>query len=207
MNSRTVIVSFFFLFLCIPSFGKDETDDFCLWTAVSAKKNVGTHWSVGAYAELRLDKNCNRVNQYYFRPVLYYKFNNWLTAGAQIDFVGTPSGFQMRYIPEMTARYKVSSWSFSIRERYQATWKKQADSWSHVLRTKVTVNYRIPQTILILDSAVEPYYLRDIPKVRIYSGITVAVNDANSIQMQYLREQYFSRQSNNVLWVTYKIKL
>lgn len=207
MKSGVAIAVVLSLCFCTSLFGrdKDDPDDFCLWMSVNVRKNIGTRWSVGALAEFRLDNNCTKANQYYIRPVLNYKIASWLTAGAQVDFTGTRSGFQMRYLPEITATYNVSSWSFSIRERYLATWKMQADSWSHTLRTKINIAYRIPGTNLALASAVEPFYLRDVSKVRVYAGIIYAIDNVNSIQTQYLREQYFSRHSNNVIWITYKV--
>ena len=138
---------------------KAQDDALCLWTTVAFDKSFGK-WSVGLMSEYRhkIHEGASKTDQYFARPRVAYKALPWLTLRYQMDFASTSSGFNLRFIPEVTASHKVGDFSFTLRQRFMTTWKVKQGTNSTVLRSRAKVDYSIPQTPLSVHFAVEPYW-------------------------------------------------
>ena len=56
--------------------------------------------------------------------------------------------------------------------------------------------------------AVEPDYMSEFARTRYYAGISVAVTKNLSVLMQYVyQDQYQKDYDDNVLWLTFNVKL
>lgn len=185
-----------------------QQDDLCLWQAVSLKKSFGKGWSAGLRTEHRAEDCMEATNQYYIRPSVGYDILPWMNVTLQADFVWTPSGFNIRYQPQVSLSHKVGGFDISLRQRLQTTWKSSDDSWTHLFRTKAQVCYRIKGTPLSPLLAVEPYYLSEFVRCRFYAGMGISLTDNLTLLLQYVRqEQYVKSYDDNVIWITFNVRL
>ena len=204
---RITIISILVL-MALPSALFAQDNDLCFWNAISMKKSVADRWTVGLRAEHRANNDASTTQQYYLRPMVEYKILPWMSATAQADFAWMSSGFNIRFQPQVVFSYKTSGFDFSLRQRLQATWKEPDDSWSFLFRTKVQARYKIPNTPLSPLVAVEPYYMSEFARTRYYAGVSVACTKNLSILLQYVyQDQYQRAYDDNVLWITFNVKL
>ena len=194
--------------MAIPSVLYAQENDLCFWNAVSIKKDVSDKWTVGIRTEHRAYKDMSATQQYYIRPSVEYDVLPWLKAAAQADFAWMYNGFNIRFQPQVTASYKTSGFDFSLRQRLQATWKQPDNSWGFLFRTKAQVRYKIPNTPLSPLFAVEPYYMSEFVRTRYYTGVSLAVTKNLSVLMQYVYQDHYTKPvDDNVLWLTFNVKL
>lgn len=185
-----------------------QQDDLCLWQAVSMKKSLGKDWSVGLRTEHRAYDMVRTTNQYYIRPSVGYNILSWMNITLQADFAWSSSGFNIRCLPQVTFSHKAGGFDFSLRQRLQTTWKSSDDSCSHLFRTKAQVRYKIKGTPLTPLLAVEPYYMSELVRCRFYAGVGISITDNLYLLLQYVRqEQYTRTYDDNVMWLTFNVKL
>jgi hypothetical protein len=196
------------ILLAVPMALAAQDDDLCFWNAISMKKSVHKDWNVGIRAEHRANQNASKTQQYYLRPMVEYKIMSWMSATAQADFAWMSSGFNIRFQPQVVFSHKVNGFDLSLRQRLQATWKQPDNSWNFLFRTKAQLRYKIPQTPLSPLVAVEPYYMSEFVRTRYYVGVSVACTKSLSVLLQYVyQDQYQRDYDDNVLWLTFNVKL
>ena len=213
-----IIVSSLF---AISTFAQE--DAFCTWTNVSFDKAIGK-WSVGLMTEYRhkIHEGVSKTDQYFARPRVTYSALKWLKLGYQMDLAATSSGFNVRFLPEITFSKKVGDFSFAFRQRVQTTWKVEQGSNSTVLRSRGKVDYRIPETPVSIHFAVEPYWAdfkQDgfawFQKVRWYAGFDIKIIDGLTLRPEYLCQSYHNHKGlydrrtydDHIFYMTFAIKL
>ena len=200
-----------------------QEDAFCTWTNVSFDKAIGK-WSVGLMTEYRhkIHEGVSKTDQYFARPRVTYSALKWLKLGYQMDLAATSSGFNVRFLPEITFSKKVGDFSFAFRQRVQTTWKVEQGSSSTVLRSRAKVDYRIPETPVSIHFAVEPYWAdfkQDgfawFQKVRWYAGFDIKIIDGLTLRPEYLCQSYHNHKGiydrrtydDHIFYMTFAIKL
>ena len=200
-----------------------QEDAFCTWTNVSFDKAIGK-WSVGLMTEYRhkIHEGVSKTDQYFARPRVTYSALKWLKLGYQMDLAATSSGFNVRFLPEITFSKKVGDFSFAFRQRVQTTWKVEQGSSSTVLRSRAKVDYRIPETPVSIHFAVEPYWAdfkQDgfawFQKVRWYAGFDIKIFDGLTLRPEYLCQSYHNHKGfydrrtydDHIFYMTFAIKL
>ena len=205
MNIKTIVM---IVLTAIPSALSAQENDLCFWNAISMKKDIGDRWTVGLRAEHRANQNASETQQYYMRPLVEYEILPWMKAAAQADFAWMSSGFNIRIQPQLTFSYGKAGFDLSLRQRLQVTWKQPDDCWGFLFRTKAQVRYRIPGTPLSPLVAVEPYYMSEFTRTRYYAGVSIACTKSLSVLLQYVyQDQYQRDYDDNVLWLTFNVKL
>jgi hypothetical protein len=170
----------------------------------------------------KIHEGVSKTDQYFARPRVAYKALPWLTVRYQMDFASTSSGFNLRFMPELTASHKVGDFSFALRQRFMTTWKVERGTNSTVLRTRAKVDYSIPQTPLSVHFAVEPYWCdfsKDsfawFQKARWYAGFNVKLLDNLTLVPEYVCQAYHNHQGryprrtydDHVIYMTFLVKL
>ena len=213
-----IIVSSLF---AIGAFAQD--DAFCTWTNVSFDKSIGK-WSVGLMTEYRhkFHEGESATDQYFARPRVSYSALKWLKVGYQVDLAATSSGFNMRFIPEVTVSKKVGDFSFAFRQRVLTTWKVEQGTNSTVLRSRAKVDYRIPETPVSVHFAIEPYWAEFkqdsfawFQKIRWYAGFDIKIIDGLTLRPEYLCQSYHNHKGlydrrtydDHIFYMTFAIKL
>ena len=200
-----------------------QEDPLCIWTTVTFDKSFGK-WSVGLMSEYRhkIHEGVSKTDQYFLRPRAAYKALPWLTLRYQMDFASTSSGFNLRFIPEVTLSHKVGDFSFAFRQRVMTTWKVEKGTNSTVLRSRAKVDYHIPQTPLSVHFAVEPYWCdfsKDsfswFQKARWYAGVDIKLTESLTLKPEYVCQAYHNHKGiydrrtydDHVIYFTFAVKL
>ena len=215
-----------FLFAAVNVFAQEREDALCTWTTISVDVPFGKDkkWTAGLMTEYRhkIHEGVSATDQFFARPRIAYKALPWLTVRYQMDFAATSSGFNLRFIPEVTFSRKVAGFSFAFRQRLMTTWKVEKGTVSSVLRSRAKVDYRIPRTPLSLNAAIEPYWCefsKDsfawFQKLRTHVGISIKLTDNLTFIPDYGWIAYFNHAGkhdrrtydDHVLYLTLAVKL
>jgi hypothetical protein len=181
-------------------------------------------WTAGLMTEYRhkIHEGVSATDQFFARPRIAYKALSWLTVRYQMDFASTSSGFNLRFIPEVTLSHKVGDFSFAFRQRVMTTWKVEKGTNSTVLRSRAKVDYRIPQTPLSVHFAVEPYWCdfsKDsfswFQKARWYAGVDIKLTESLTLKPEYVCQAYHNHKGiydrrtydDHVIYFTFAVKL
>lgn len=200
-----------------------QDDALCTWTTVAFDKTLGK-WSVGLMSEYRhkFHEGVSSTDQYFARPRVAYKALPWLTMRYQMDLASTSSGFNIRFIPEVSASHKVGDFTLALRQRVMTTWKVEQGKNSTVLRTRAKIDYLIPQTPLSVFFAIEPYWCEFsknsfawFQKARWYAGFNIKLLDNLTLNPQYNCQAYHNHlgkyprrtYDDHVIYMTFLIKL
>lgn len=160
---------------------KAQDNDFGMWYELGAEKKISRKWNVGTEAELRTRNDSKTLDRWSVGVNAEYKFFKGLKATAgyiflnennqeEIDFKKdglrpnkwTPSywGARHRFHLSLTGSVDWNRFSFSLRERWQYTYRPEAtgkkydfdeEDWvsvkgkgRNVLRSRCQVSYDIP---------------------------------------------------------------
>ena len=166
--------------------------------------------------------NDKSIDQYFARPRVSYSALKWLKVGYQVDLATTSSGFNLRFMPEITLSKKVGDFSFAFRQRVLTTWKVEQGTNSTVLRSRGKIDYRIPETPVSIHFAVEPYWAEFkqdsfawLQKVRWYAGFDIKIIDGLTLRPEYLCQSYHNHKGlydrrtydDHIFYMTFAIKL
>lgn len=215
-----------FLFAAVNVFAQEREDALCTWTTISVDVPFGKDkkWTAGLMTEYRhkIHEGVSATDQFFARPRIAYKALPWLTVRYQMDFAATSSGFNLRFIPEVTFSRKVAGFSFAFRQRLMTTWKVEKGTVSSVLRSRAKVDYRIPRTPLSLNAAIEPYWCefsKDsfswFQKARWYAGMDIKITESLTLRPQYVCQSYHNKKgiydrrdyNDHVFYFTVAVKL
>ena len=159
---------------------------------------------------------------FFLRGKMNLTLQRLLTVRYQMDFASTSSGFNLRFIPEVTLSHKVGDFSFAFRQRVMTTWKVEKGTNSTVLRSRAKVDYRIPQTPLSVHFAVEPYWCdfsKDsfswFQKARWYAGVDIKLTESLTLKPEYVCQAYHNHKGiydrrtydDHVIYFTFAVKL
>lgn len=208
---------------------QDEMPDdaVCVWSTMSFQKSsLGKEgrWGVGVMQEYRhkFHSGVSKTDQWFTRPSVSYKVLPWLKLQYQMDLASTSSGFNVRFIPEVSVSHKAGDFSFSYRQRVQTSWKVKAGTNSTVLRTRAKATYSIPETPLSVNFAVEPYWCdfsKDsfswLQKIRWYAGFDIALTESLTLTPQYNCQAYHNHKGryarrtydDHIIYLTLTVKL
>jgi len=221
----------FVLMLLLPLVKSHAQEDvLAFWSTMTINKSFGQDkkWGVGLMHEYRhnIREGVSQTAQYFVRPSVSYKVKPWLKLQYQMDLAAYPSsGFQWRFIPEVTFSHQVGDFTFAYRQRVMTSWKVKAGTNSTVLRSRAKVDYRIPKTPLSMHFAFEPYWcdfgsavkngFAWFQKARWYGGFNIKVTDHLTFSPQYICQAYHNRKGryarrtydDHVIYMTFSIKL
>lgn len=217
--------------MIFPSFmpvqaAEREDDALSIWSTTVLRKSFGkeNRWGVGVLQEYRhkIHKGVSKTDQWFLRPSVSYNALPWLKLQYQMDFASTSSGFNLRFMPEVTFSHKVGDFSLSFRQRAMTTWKVEHKTNSTVLRSRAKVGYQIPQTPLTLIWAVEPYWCNFsaddfswFQKCRWYAGVDIKLTKNLTFSPHYNCQAYHNHKGrydrrtydDHVIYFTLTVKL
>ena len=205
---------------------QDQKDALCTWTTMSFDKSFGNEgkWSAGLMTEYRhkIHEGVSKTDQFFARPRVSYKVLPWMKLQYQMDFASTSSGFNIRFIPEITVSHKAGDFSFAFRQRAMTTWKVEKGTNSTILRSRAKVDYHVPQTPVSVHLAVEPYWCEFsknsfnlFQKIRWDAGFDIKVVDGLVLRPEYVCQAYYNHDArygrrtydDHIVYMTFIIKL
>jgi hypothetical protein len=232
--------------MSVPAVAGD--DDFGLWLGAEVDKKLSDHWGLYAGGEFRNRANLKEVDRWTADVGAEYRINDYLRLSAGYELLYRHTAYKETYhdddgtvnkmIPpywSLRHRFNVSlttgfTWGlfgFSLRERWQYTYRPEAknkkydtdtEEWGdvkgsgdHVLRSRLQVEYCIPRSKFRPYASVELYNgSGGIEKVRYSAGTKYKINKKNELKVYYLFQKHDDDSdgsvNNHVLGVSYEYK-
>jgi hypothetical protein len=209
------------LFTPFTATAQDSGDDFGLDFSVEAQKKLTKKWSVSLGGELRTRDNTKEVDRWSVGVGVDYKLTKWLKASAGYDLlidnrdkstykangdlnkVAEFWGVRHRVNVALTASQKVGNFKFSLRERWQYTYRPERtiDRYDvddeeyeertypgmakHLLRSRLQVEYGVPGTGLSPFANVEVFNGWSLVKTRYTVGMDYDLSKKHSLGLFY----------------------
>lgn len=189
-------------------------DALATWTDLIYRKDIGKKWHVGGFVEYctidRFDGKGMVNDEVILRPIVGYNPLDWLRFQMQMDFLYSFSGgFYLRYLPDVTLHWKAGDFRFAFRNRLQLSHKVSTGQLSPVMRSRLKVDYIVPDSPVSLHIAAEPYWLKSITKARYLAGVDWQVHKSLCITADYIRYANYSPTSphSNVISLALYVRM
>lgn len=138
------------------SLNAQDKSDFGGWYSVTAVKPIDK-----AVVSLRLEQRLNDDmgnNECRFAALTGgYRFNDWLLGELSYEFWDIAGGnYNHKAVGALTGTLKEGGLAVAIREKYELNVPDDGGDCSHTLRSRLRVQYRIP------DSRITPYVMEEV---------------------------------------------
>ena len=128
-----------------------------------------------------------RLECWYTRTTLGVKLLPWLKFDVAYDFIREPSWLTHKAVADLKASLRQGGLKVSVRERYQHGWTPDTGDQSDVLRSRLKVQYAIPDSRFSPYLAVEVFTWGDKwKKTRHYVACDYAITDKVEFEAYYL---------------------
>lgn len=148
-----------------------------------------------------------RLESWYARLMFGYKFNRWLKADVAYDFMQEPGFITHRAVADLTGTLKQGNLTVSVRERYMHSWSPEKNEQGNVIRSRLKVQYAIPDTRFKPYLAVEVFTWNVWKKTRHYVGTTYKINKAFEIEGYYIYYAFAGKPAEHVLGIGLNIEI
>ena len=228
-----------------------QSDDFGVWTSISADKKVNKKFSVGIEAEMRTRDNSEKIDRWSFGVDAQYKLTKWLKASVGYSLLddnnykitykasnGMPNklaeywAVRHRLNVSLTASQKFGNFQVSLRERWQYTYRPEktidqrwdfdddeydgkAKTYSgrgkNIMRSRVQINYDIPNCHFEPYVSAEMYNGWSVEKMRYTAGVDWKITKKHAVGAYYLYQAVHDDDDDNepnlhILGLEYKFK-
>lgn len=246
----------------LPIGAMAESDDFGLDFSLEAEKKLSKKWSIGLEGELRRLNNAKTNARWSAGLSVDYKVAKWLKASAGYIFlydnnqrtsyytvtddavidgdaeVGDPKkcaqywGTRHRFNVSLTASQKFGNWKFSLRERWQYTYRPEytvSERWSYlnqaydgkehsysgkgknVLRSRFQIEFDKKKLPITPFANIELFNAWSIQKVRYHVGLDWKLSKQHSVGAFYRYQHVRSDDDDNdtnvhMIGLSYKLK-
>ena len=141
-----------------------------------------------------------RLECWYTRTTLGVKLLPWLKFDVAYDFIREPSWLTHKAVADLTASLKQGGLKVSVRERYQHGWTPDTGGQSDVLRSRLKVQYSIPDSRFSPYLAVEVFTWGDKwKKTRHYVACDYTITDKVEFEAYYLYYAFNSLPAEHVI--------
>lgn len=224
-----------------------ETNDFGMKYSAEVSKKINKKWSADAEIGFRTRNNSKTADRFEVSAGAEYKITKWLKADAGYQFLydnneekfkynatgeatkWRPSywGSRHRTYVSLSASCKVQNFKFSLRERWQYTYRPETtteryvyatDSWEddlvssksqNVLRSRLQVSYDIPHCKITPFANAEIFNSWSLDKTRFIAGAEWSVTKMHSVELYYRFQNVNSSDDDNdhnshILGIGYK---
>ena len=224
-------------------------DDFGMSYAVGIEKKFSKKTKVEAEAELRTRNDTRTLDRWSLAVGASHKITNWLKADAGYQWLydnfrekitynvtgdynnWRPSywGSRHRFTVSLTGSFDIGRFGFSLRERYQYTYRPEAltdrydfdNGWwepatvrskhVHILRSRLKIDYNIPRSKLTPYVSAELFNDMDLRKSRFTAGADYTLKKKHDFGIFYryhiVNGDDFDNETNeHMIGLSYKYK-
>lgn len=142
-----------------------------------------------------------RLECWYTRLTLGYKINSWLKTDVAYDFMQEPDYVTHRGVYDISATLKQGNLNVSVRERFVHSWSPAISKHSNVLRSRLKVQYSIPNSRFSPYLAMEVFTWDVWKKTRHYVATTYKINEHFELEGYYLYYTFASTPAEHVLGI------
>ncbi len=146
-------------------------------------------------------------DNWYTRTILGVKVLPWLKADVGYDFVKEPSVLKHKLILDLTGTLKSGNFNVSLRERYMHTWRHSGGPQANELRSRLKVQYNVPDTRWSPYLAVEVISWGQWIKTRHYVGSQYSFNDWLQLETYYIYYSHNGKPAQHILGIGLNFKL
>lgn len=241
----------FSLFPFFPLSASAQSDDFGLDFELEVEKKLSKQWSLGLEGEVRTRDNTKTMDRWSGGLSVDYKIAKWLKASAGYTFLYDNNekityktngavnkeahywGVRHRFNVSLTGSQKFGNFKFSLRERWQYTYRPEYtvdERWSylknaydgkahtysgkgkHVLRSRLQVEYDNNKVPVSPYASVEFFNQMSLEKVRYQVGAEWSLTKQHAVGAFY-RYQHISNDDEEIetnrhlIGLSYKLKL
>ena len=140
-------------------------------------------------------------DNWYTRAILGVKVLPWLKADVGYDFVKEPSVLKHKLILDLTGTLKSGNFNVSLRERYLHTWRHSGGPQANELRSRLKVQYNVPDTRWSPYLAMEVISWGDWIKTRHYVGSQYNFNDWLQLETYYIYYSHNGKPAQHILGI------
>ncbi|MBE6241418.1 MAG: DUF2490 domain-containing protein [Bacteroidales bacterium] len=143
-----------------------------------------------------------RLECWYLRTMVGWKITDWLKADVAYDFMQEPGFITHRAVFDLQGTLKQGNLKVSVRERYIHTWSPEIHEQSNVLRSRLKVQYSIPNTKFSPYLAAEVFtWGTQWKKTRHYVACTYDFTDFMQLEWYYLYYAFNGKPAEHVLGI------
>jgi len=149
-----------------------------------------------------------RLECWYTRTTLGVKVLPWLKADVAYDFLMEPGGVVThKALLDLTGTLKQGGLKVSIRERYVHSWTPSAGKQGDVLRSRLKVQYAIPDSRFSPYLAIEVFTWDTWKKTRHYVACNYDINKTFQLEAYYLYYTFNNAPAEHVIGLGVNIYL
>ena len=185
--------------------GAPHDTDFRARFSFALTKQLGQRHSITLDEELRLKDNWSQLDRIYTTLSYAYDVRPWFKAAAFYALIANDRGadrsmeMRHRFYLELTASYKTGAWSFSLRERPQATLHTAYVDPAVAAKTAWVLRHRLMAEYAVAGTGLKPYVFVELTqtlnapetvgnyleKMRSSLGAKYAFNKRSSLEFYY----------------------
>lgn len=186
---------------------REEDNTFGGWEFLEVNHSFkNSNWYSTFYFE-HANYQYKRLESWYARLIFGYKITSWLKTGVAYDFMQEPGYITHRTVAEVTGSLKQGNLTVSLRERYIHSWSPEVDEQGNVLRSRLKVQYAIPESRLRPFLAMEVFTWDEWKKTRHYVGTTYTINEHFEIESYYVYYTFAGKPAEHVLGIGLNIAI
>lgn len=156
-RTAVLVASILAFFLTDTAAAQDAEDNsFGGWEFLELYHDFGnSNWFASVYFE-HDNYQYKRLDGWYIRTTVGYKLARWLKADVCYDFLHEPTADSHKALFDLTGTLTEGNLSVQLRERYTHSWTPALGGQGDVLRSRLKVQYAIP------DSKFKPYLAMEV---------------------------------------------
>ena len=188
-------------------------------TAFSLEKKITKKFSIELTPEVRYDQNFE-FSSYLIKTSLDYKFNKWLSAGAQYRLKGLQSDtdegseidYSNRFAFDATTKIKIDRFTPKFRLQFSnySDFDNETEDKTNYLRYRFGTDYSIKGSKITPYASIEFFQKMSnglISKTRYSLGAEYKLNKHNALEIGYaLDQKHKKEENNNIVELNYKYK-
>ncbi|MBR5542312.1 MAG: DUF2490 domain-containing protein [Bacteroides sp.] len=208
IRNFTALVLLFLIFcLSVSAQEQEENNTFGGWEFFEVNHSFkNSNWYTTFYFE-HANYQYKRLESWYARLIFGNKITSWLKTGFAYDFMQEPGYITHRAVAEVTGSLKQGNLTVSLRERYIHSWSPEVDEWGNVLRSRLKVQYTIPESPFKPYLAMEVFTWDGWKKTRHYVGTACSINEHFEIEGYYVYYTFVNKPAEHVLGIGLNIAI
>ena len=186
MMKRTILLLVCLFPLCLRAQGAED-NTFGGWEFIEVNHDFGKSPFFGTFYFEHDNYQYRRLECWYTRTTLGVKVLPWLKADVAYDFLQEPSFQTHKLNLDLTGTLKSGNLKVAVRERYVHSWTPALGEEGNVLRSRLKVQYAIPESRWSPYLAVEVFTWGDSwKKTRHYVACNYDFSDKVQFEAYYL---------------------
>lgn len=236
---KKIILLLFSVFLVVDSYSQNK--DFGVWTTIEAEKKLNKKLSLSGEVEMRTRDKLKTMDRWSGTIDMSYNLYKFIKIGGNYSYLyshkersETQKGniipqywySRHRFSLYATGKYKIDRFTFSLRERWQYTYRPEKyvtkydddgitrkddeqvkGTGKNLLRSRFQIDYEVMKNLINPYASIEMYHdKKGLEKTRYTIGTSIKANKKNEFDLFYRYQDHAldDEDSGHILGVKYK---